>query len=115
MSGITIKNFSDYETVPLTLVANTAATVSFALPGSWESPDVQIYNAGSTVAFVNFCYSGKIVNAQVPGTNGTTGATPVPAGAIMVFSKNKGATYNDTCCAISTGTPTLYFTSGVGS
>jgi outer membrane protein assembly factor BamB len=115
MSGITIKNFSDYETVPLTLVASTAATVAFALPASWGSPDVMVTNSGTTVAFVNFCNSSKIVNAQVPGTNGTLGATPVLGGETMILSKNKGATYNDTCCAISTGTPTLYFTSGVGS
>lgn len=115
MSGITIKNFSDYETVPLTLVANTAAHVAFALPASWAEPDVMVTNVGATVAFVNFCNSQNIVNAQVPGANGTLGATPIPAGATMILSKNKSATYNDTCCAISTGTPTLYFSSGVGS
>jgi hypothetical protein len=115
MSGITIKNFSDYETVPLTLTASTAGTVAFKLPGSWELPDVMVTNSGLTVAFVNFCNSGRIVNAQSPATTGTIGATPVLAGETMILSKNKGATYNDTCCAISTGTPTLYFTSGVGS
>lgn len=115
MSGITIKNFSDYETVPLTLVANTPGSVSFALVGSIDEPDVMVTNAGSTIAFVNFCNSSKIVNAQTPGTGGTTGATPILAGATMVLSKNKAALKNDTCCAISTGTPTLYFTSGVGS
>lgn len=115
MSGITIKNFSDYETVPLTLVANTAAHVAFALPASWSSPDVMVTNSGSTIAFVNFCNNANLVNAQTPGTSGTLGATPVLPGATMVLSKNKSATYNDTCCAISTGTPTLYFSSGVGS
>lgn len=116
MSGATIKNFAPYETVPLTLVANTSASVAFKLPGSWACCDVMITNNGSTIAFVNFgIASVGPVTAQAPATTGTSNATPVLPGITMVLSKDEFVSGADTCAAFSTGTPTLYFTAGMGS
>lgn len=116
MSGITVKNFAPYETVPLTLVASVSGSVAFKLPGSWLCPDVMVTNSGATIAFVNFGVSALgAVTAQTPATTGTLGATPVLPGETLVFSKDEFVTGADTCAGYSTGTPTLYFTSGVGT
>jgi hypothetical protein len=107
------------ETVPLAVTA-TSSSVTFALNSSILNYDCIIQNAGSSAAFINFGYSGNgAVVATLPGTNGTTGAFPILAGAIYTMQKNTDAIKPgmDTCAAIcSSGqTTTLYFTAVQGS
>lgn len=103
------------ETVPLSVTA-TSSNVTFALAASIRNYDVIVTNAGSSTAFVNFGV-GSGTLATVPGTNGTTRATPILAGAIYTLQKNSDALKTDTCAAICGGTDatTLYFTSVQGS
>lgn len=104
------------ETVPLS-VSNSSSSVTFALKSSISNNDVVVQNAGTKTAFINFGLASIGVTATVPGTNGTTGATPILAGAIYTFQKNSGALQADTCAAICGGSDstTLYFTSIQGS
>lgn len=105
------------ETVPLS-VTSTTGNVAFALQSSILNYDVVVTNAGTKTAFINFGVGSSTV-AVVPGTTGTTGATPILAGAIYTFQKNTDAIKPgmDTCAAICGGsdTTTLYFTSVQGS
>lgn len=103
------------ETVPLS-VSQATSNVKFALAPSALNYDVIVTNAGSSTAFVNFGVGSGVV-AVVPGTSGTTGATPILAGAIYTLQKNSDAIKSDTCAAIcSSGqSTTLYFTSVQGS
>lgn len=103
------------ETVPLTATA-TSSNVTFALPASAKNYEVIVTNAGLKTAYINFGKGAAII-ATVPGTNGTTGAMPILAGAIYTFQKNSDAVQADTCAAICGGsdTTTLYFTSVQGS
>lgn len=118
MSGITVKNFAAYETIPLTCVANTSVSAKFKLQGSFNLPDIMVVNNGSTIAFVGYGSSitqpSVTVAAQAPGLTGTTNCTPILPGAIMVLSKDE-IEQSDTVCAYSTGTSQLYFSSGVGN
>lgn len=102
------------ETVPLSVTA-TSSSVAFALKASALNYDVMITNAGTKTAFVAFGVGSA--TAQVPGTNGTTGATPILGGAIYTLQKNSDGVNVDTCAAICGGTDstTLYFTSVQGS
>lgn len=101
--------FQAYETVPLA-ATTTSASVTFKLPASGsDNQRVLVYNAGSADAF-GACAKGA-VTATLPGTTGTTRATPFPAGAVLVLTVNDA----DTCAAITaSGTATLYFTAGKG-
>lgn len=103
------------ETVPLS-VTGTSSNVAFALPQSTANYDVVVQNVGSNTAFINFGVNSSTI-AQVPSTSGTTGATPILAGAIYTWQKNSDAIKANTCAAICTGsqTTTLYFTSIQGS
>lgn len=103
------------ETIPLNVTA-TSGNVKFFLPASVANYDCIVTNAGSKTAFINFGI-GTSTTATVPATNGTSGATPVLAGAIYTFQKNSDALKADTCAAITAGsdTTTLYFTSVQGS
>ena len=118
MSGLTVKNFAAYETIPLLCVGSQSVSAKFALPGSWNSPDILVANNGTTIAFVGYGSSitqpGVAVTATAPGLTGTKNCTPVLPGAIMILSKDE-IEQSDTVCAYSTGTPQLYFTAGVGS
>lgn len=103
------------ETVPLS-VTSTSTNVTFALPASKANYDVIVTNAGLKAAFINFGIGSGVI-ATVPGTTGTTGATPILPGAIYTFQKNSDAIKADTCAAICGGSDstTLYFTSVQGS
>jgi NAD/NADP transhydrogenase alpha subunit len=116
-SNVFVINSMAGETVPLS-VTSTSSTVAFALPASINNYDVIVTNAGTKTAFVNFgLASAGTVTAQVPGTSGTTGATPILAGAIVTLQKQSDYQKADTCAAICGGsdTTTLYFTSIQGS
>lgn len=121
MSGANIANFYGYETIPLNAGASSLS-VSFKEAGSIsDMSDVLVTNTGNVTAFVAFGNSkgGTVaITAQTPGTNGTTGATPILAGKSRVFNKNANAAAGgaDTCAGITvTGSAQLYFTSGRGS
>lgn len=119
MSGITVKNFAPYETIPLLCVANNSVSAKFALPGSWACPDVMISNNGTTIAFFGL-FSAQAnpvlaTTATAPALTGTIFATPILPGETMVISKDEYAQGADTVAAFSTGTPQLYFTAGIGS
>ncbi len=113
-SNVYVYNSQPGETIPLSATATTGS-VKFALIPSKLNSDVVVYNAGTKVAFLAF--GDGAATAVVPGTTGTTGATPILAGAIMTFQKNTDALKCDTCAAICGGsdTTTLYFTSVQGS
>ncbi len=114
-SNVFIINSQFGETVPLD-VTNSSSNVAFALAASAKNYDVIITNNGTKTAFINFGI-GSGTTATVPGTNGTTGAFPILAGAIYTMQKNTDAVQNNTCAAICGGsdTTTLYFTSIQGS
>ena len=102
------------ETVPL-LAGTTSTNVAFALPASALNYDVIVTNTGSNVAFVNFGPTSATV-AQLPGTTGTLGATPIPPGQTYTLQKNSDAIKSAYCAGITaTGTAQLYFTSIQGS
>lgn len=102
------------ETVPLA-VGTTSISVKFFLLQSAQNFDCIVTNAGTKTAFINFGVGAA--TATVPATTGTTGATPILAGAIYTFQKSTDALVADTCAAICGGTDstTLYFTSVQGS
>jgi hypothetical protein len=105
------------ETVPLN-VTNTTSSVKFALQPSLKNYDVIVTNSGTSTVFINFGLSTNgTVTATLPGTTGTTGATPILAGAIYTFQKNSDSVFADTCAGISNSavTCTVYFTSVQGS
>ncbi len=114
-SNVFVINSQPGETIPLS-VSNTSTNVSFALLASVRNYDVMVQNAGSKIAFIQFGATSDTV-AQVPGTNGTLGATPILPGAIYSLQKNSDAVQNGYCAAICAGadTTTLYFTSIQGS
>lgn len=112
----TIANFNG-ETVPLS-VTSVSSSVAFYLPASAKNNEVLVTNSGTVTAFINFgLASAGSVTAQLPGTNGTTGATPILGGAIYTFQKQSDNQQADTCAAIcsGSGTTVLYFTSCQGS
>lgn len=113
-SNVFVINSLPGETVPLSVTA-TSGSVTFALPASKLNYDVIVVNAGSKTAFLAF--GDGAATAVVPGTSGTTGATPILAGAIYTLQKNSDAVRCDTCAAICGGSDstTLYFTSIQGS
>lgn len=103
-------NFLPYETVSLD-AGTTSASVAFVLPASRDNcVEVMVTNEGVSTAFIAF---GKgSATATLPGSDGTTQATPVLAGETMVLRKDRA----DTCAAITrSGTTTLYFTAGKGN
>lgn len=101
------ENFTPGETIPLT-ATTSGASASFALVQSVAYTDCMVTNAGTVMAYVGF---GSVV-AQLPGTNGTANATPVPPGASIVLRKGN----NTQCSAIcSGGSVQLYFTAGQGN
>lgn len=114
-SNVYVFNSQPGETVPLS-VSQTSSNVKFSLPASAVNYDCVVTNAGSKPAFIAFG-SAVTLTASTPGTNGTTNATPVLAGAIYTFQKNTDAVQNAYCAAIcgGTDTTTLYFTSVQGS
>lgn len=114
-SNVFVINSMAGETVPLS-VTSTSSNVAFVLSASLANYDVLVTNAGSKTAFVNFGI-GTTTVAVVPSTTGTTGATPILAGAIYTLQKNSDSIKTDTCAAICGGTDatTLYFTSVQGS
>lgn len=107
------------ETVPLIIgTGNVSVSVVFALLASKKNYDVMVTNAGTKPAFIAFGDSADgALTATVPGTTGTTKATPILGGAIYNFQKNTDAKQADTCAAIcaSGDNTTLYFTSVQGS
>lgn len=114
-SNVYIMNSFLGETVPLTVTVSST-NVTFALAASIRNYDVMAVNAGPNTAFVGFGV-GSGTTAQLPGTNGTTNAFPILAGAIVTLQKNSDAVMADTCAAICAagGTATIYFTSIQGS
>lgn len=104
-------NFAPHETIPLP-AGTSSASQAFKLAGSALQRDAMICNTGSVTAFIAF---GKgSATATVPGTSGTTKATPIPPGAIMVLHKNLNGE-NDTVAAITaSGSAQLYITAGTG-
>ena len=71
---------------------------------------VQVYNGGTTVAFVAFGNSASSVTAVTP--NGSTpGSYPVAPGAVIVCTVPLGTTY----AASIGGTGDVYFTPGLGN
>lgn len=116
-SNVYVINSQAGETVPLSVTA-TSGYVDFALVPSKLNYDVIVTNAGTKTAFIAFGDSANgTLTATVPGTNGTTKATPILAGAIYTVQKNTDAVKCDRCAAICGGsdTTTLYFTSVQGS
>ncbi len=113
-SNVFVINSQAGETVPLAVTA-TSGYVTFALAASARNYDCIVTNAGTKVAFIAFGIGATI--ATVPGTSGTTNATPILPGAIYTFQKSTDAVKTDTCAAICGGsdTTTLYFTSVQGS
>lgn len=113
-SNVFVINSQAGETVPLT-VTQTSSSVTFHNLSSKLNYDVIVTNAGTKPAFIAFGIGSA--TATLPATTGTTGATPILAGAIYTFQKNSDAAQNDTCAAICSGTDTttLYFTSVQGS
>lgn len=103
------------ETVPLS-ASSTSSNVLFNKPSSIKSYDVIITNAGTKTAFIGFGV-GSATAAQLPGTNGTTNATPILGGEVLTLQKNTESVLADTCAAITSGadTTTLYFTVIQGS
>lgn len=80
--------------------ALTIPTQSGAVPRKMQ---VRVYNAGGATVFVLFGTSGATA---------TTGNMPVPSGAVEVFSVPEGTTHAATIT--SSGTGTIYFTTGLG-
>lgn len=95
-------------------IAVTASTVSalgqFINPQSIAANDVIVQNAGSNIAFVAF--GGSTTAAVIPTTE-KLNATPVPAGAIITFTKGNGNVF--VAAITSTQTSQLYFTAGQGN
>lgn len=112
MSDI-LRNFVDGETIPISATTSSASQ-AFALPASWNSEDVMIYNETSVTAFVAF--DADSATAVLPGTTGTINATPIPAGALVLLTKNKTAKKCNTCAVIlRSGSGNVYFTAGAGN
>lgn len=113
-----VYTFNDFpgETIPLS-VTTVSSSVSFFLPASANCRDMMITNAGpNTVFFQAGLKSAGAITAQVPATNGTTGATPLLSGAIYNFQKQSDNQKADTIAAItSTGAATIYITAVQGS
>lgn len=102
------------ETVPLAVGTTSASVTFFLLPQSANNYDVLITNAGAKTAFFGFGIGSA--TAQLPGTGGTTNATPILAGATYTWQKSSDASKTDTCAAIvASGTTQIYFTSIQGS
>lgn len=114
--ALVLQNFVDGETIPL-LASTTSSSVSFKISGSWSARDVMIYNAGPNLAFIAFhTRSAASPTAQIPGTNGTQNATPIPVGGPYLLCKNKHQADTTVIAAItSAGTAQLYFTAGEGN
>jgi hypothetical protein len=88
----------------------TSSSVALSLPVSSISPQIQVYNTGTTTAYVACDGPAITVSAGSAGT--ATSDYPVGAGAIVVFSAANGASY---CAGIyGTGSGTIYFTPGSG-
>jgi len=92
-----------------TQLINAATTPSRSItlsPGKYQQ--VQIYNAGSATAFIEFGVGSA--TATLPTNDNTTsvgGSMPVPSGAIVVFDMDRF----DTIAAITaTSTATVYCT-----
>jgi hypothetical protein len=95
------RNFRPLATVSL---AATGSTGSVALsPSPVTNKTVAVHNAGTTLAFIKF--GGLSVTAAVTDF-------PVPAGAQIRLDAGDN-TY--VAGIMSSGTATLYFTSGIGS
>jgi hypothetical protein len=90
-------------------IAATTASAAVALPigaGS-ERPQVRVYNAGINPAFIAF---------GVAGVTATVNDIPIHANTTSLpekFTVPFGATH--VACILSTGTGTVYFTSGFGA
>jgi len=95
-----------------------AGTVDIVSNGSSQSVElaasaneqVQVYNGGSTVAFVAFGNSAAAAVAVVP-SGSTPGSYPVAPGAVIVCTVPLGTTY----AASIGGTGSVYFTPGLGN
>jgi len=106
INAVSSTSFAPYETIPIVATSSTSSA-SFTLADSATYSDCMVQNAGSVEAFVGFG-----APANLP-SSGVLNATPVPAGAVMILQKGIG---NAQCSAItSSGSATIYFTSGTGS
>jgi hypothetical protein len=86
------------------LLQPNAGSVFGTLPDWNGGPQVQFYNAGAVDAFIRFWNK----DAQVAAATDH----PIPAGAIITFSRDKG---QDFWAAYSTGSVTVYATCGDGA
>jgi hypothetical protein len=92
-----------------TLVASTGTSSNAALDAAAPNPaQIQVYNGGSTVAFVAFGVDDTV--AAVAPVLGTPGDYPVAPGAVIVLTPPDGSTF----AASIGGTGNVYFTPGAG-
>lgn len=86
-------------------VTTPSRSVTFS-PGKLQQ--VQIYNAGSGTAFIEFGTGSA--TATIPTNDNITsvgGSMPIPSGAIVVFDFNN---YNTIAAITASGTATVYCT-----
>lgn len=84
----------------------TSSSVAFSNPGS---PNIRVYNAGTAAVFL--LTGDSTVSATFPTNAAVTGLVVAP-GAIESFSKLPNHTH--IACDASTGTQTVYVSSGKG-
>lgn len=88
----------------------TSGTVLLSFSTNAAYGQIQVYNAGTTVAFVA---CGTLTITASAGTAGSaTSDYPVAPGAVIVITPQAGANY---CAGVyGTGSGAIYFTPGVG-
>lgn len=97
--------FTPGNTILVTASTNSAATLLAV-----QSLQVMLYNAGTVTVYVAF--GASTVAATVPTGTASANSIPIPAGAIMVFTRAVGQDY--IACITASSTAVLTATAGAG-
>lgn len=88
-----------------------SGNIALSVTTSAAASQIQIFNSGTTIAFVKFCLTSTCA-ASVGSAGTSTSDYPVAPGAVVVVSPPAGSTY--VAAILSSGTGTIYFTPGFG-
>ena len=99
--------FSPGQTLSISVTSSPSAgqLVGVSFTPTLTSAQVMVTNTGANVCFVAFGATSAV--------SATTSSTPIPAGAIEIFTINQNSQY--VSAVTSSSTTTCYFTAGVGN